>query len=124
MRNEWKFNLLEMIDREPISAIKMAVIVDNLEFYGKNPTDNYPYLYLLERAIKEVEKRDWLSRDEQLAKTFYYLKKGVINKTFLDEERDRKICQSGICGYFLELSGFNEMFEDFIQGVKRFKREW
>lgn len=124
MRNEWRFSLLEMIDREQIFRVKIATILDGLEIYGKNPTNRYPYLYLLKRLVEEVEKRDWLVRDEGLKKSFYFLKKGVIDKTFWDEERDQKIFENGVYGYFVESSDFKEMFNEFINEIKRFKGEW
>jgi len=124
VRNEWRFSLLEMIDREQISRVKIAMILDGLEIYGKNPTNRYPYLYLLKRLVEEVEKRDWLARDDVLRKAFFYLKEGIIDRTFWDEERDRKIFENGVYGYFVESSDFKEMYEEFIKGIKRFKKEW
>ena len=120
----WKFNLLEIIDRETINRVKMMMLIDELEWYGRDPISNYPYLYLLKRIIEEVKKKDWLSRDHQLSKTFSYLKEGVIDRSNLDEERDKKIYESGVYGYFVESLDFRKMFEGFIQGVKNFEREW
>ena len=124
MRNEWKFNRIEVIDNEQIKTIKLAMLISDLEIYGKEPTNNYPWVYLLKRIIEEVEKRDWLFRDEEFAKTFYYLKEGVVNRTNLDEERDKKIYESGIRSYFIEGPDFRKMFDGFIQGIRRFEKEW